>query len=87
MSFVQPFGQIMLLTVHTMGQYRSKLSVRLAERLRQIRGDTPIRVIAKKAGISKSLWHLLEQAEHNTTLITIEKICHGLKCKPSDLLD
>jgi DNA-binding Xre family transcriptional regulator len=63
------------------------LAKRLAVRLKAARGDLPLRVYARRLGISKSSLNALEQAQQNITLATIAKICERLKCHPGYLLD
>jgi DNA-binding Xre family transcriptional regulator len=86
-AFVHHFGQIFVCSVQTMGRYAGEFPKRLARKLKAIRGDAPVREMARKAGISKSAWNLLEQGRHSATLATVERICRRLKCQPGDLLD
>jgi transcriptional regulator with XRE-family HTH domain len=44
-------------------------------------------VIARKVGVSKSAWSMLEQGAHSPKLATIEKLSTGLRCQPGNLLD
>ena len=64
-----------------------KLAKRLAKRLKDKRGDLPLRTFARQLGVSKSSLNTIEQANQNVTINTLEKICDRLKCNPGELLD
>ena len=65
-----------------MGQ---SLAERLGSKLRELRGEIPLRHFARKLGISKSQLHRMEMGEQNVTLKTLEQLCKYLKCDLSDL--
>ncbi len=62
-----------------------KLATRLARRLRDLRGDVPQYLFAKKLGISKSSLNRMELGDQNVSLKTIETICRRLRIDIADL--
>ena len=61
------------------------LANRLAKRLRELRGNTPQYLFARKFGISKSSLNRLEIGTQNVSLRTIERICSRLKIDITEL--
>ncbi len=57
---------------------------RLAKKIKQLRGDMPLREFARKLGIAKSTLHRIEM-EENVGLDTLEHMCKKLKCDITDL--
>jgi len=61
------------------------LSVKLANRLKSIRGQQTQGEFARKLGISRATLNRLESATQNTTLKTLEQLTKSLKCSIGDL--
>jgi DNA-binding Xre family transcriptional regulator len=43
--------------------------------------------MAKRLGISRPTLNRLESASQNTTLKTLDQLCHALRCRLGDLFD
>ena len=61
------------------------LSVKLANRLKAIRGQQTQGEFARKLGISRATLNRLESATQNVTLNTLEQLTKSLKCSIGDL--
>ena len=61
------------------------LSVKLANKLKTIRGQQTQGEFARKLGISRATLNRLESATQNTTLKTLEQLTKSLKCSIGDL--
>ena len=61
------------------------LAKRLAKKLRELRGDTPQYLFARRLGISKSSLNRLEIGTQNVSLRTLERICSRLKIDITEL--
>ena len=63
------------------------LAERLAEKLRNLRGETGLSQVqmARRLRISRSTLNRLEAAGQNTTLRTLDHLCRALKCQPGAL--
>lgn len=59
---------------------------RLGQKLRRFRGPLPLRIYARKLGISHTTLNRLEMGKQNVTLATLEKLSERLKCRIVDLL-
>jgi putative transcriptional regulator len=62
-----------------------RLADRLAERLKELRGDIPQLQFCKKLGVSKSSLHRMEMGEQNVTLEMLDAVCARLKFDICDL--
>ena len=65
------------------------LAQRLAAALRKVRQESSLSQVqmAKRLGIGQSTLNRLENADQNTTLRMLDRLCRALRCKPSDLLE
>ncbi len=61
------------------------LAKRLANRLLELRGETPQYLFARRLGVSKSSLNRMELADQNVSLRTLEVLCARLKCDVGDL--
>jgi len=61
------------------------LPVKLAKRLKSIRGQQTQGDFARKLGISRATLNRLESATQNVTLNTLEQLTKSLKCSIGDL--
>ncbi len=61
------------------------LSIKLANKLKTIRGKQTQGEFARKLGISRATLNRLESATQNTTLKTLEQLTKSLKCSIEDL--
>ena len=61
------------------------LSVKLATKLKTLRGNQTQGEFARKLGISRATLNRLESATQNTTLKTLEQLTKSLKCSIEDL--
>jgi len=61
------------------------LSVKLANRLKKLRGQQTQGEFARKLGISRATLNRLESATQNVTLNTLEQLTKSLKCTIGDL--
>lgn len=61
------------------------LANRLAQHLRELRGEKSQLQFAKYLGLSKSSLHRIEMGEQNLTLEMLEFLCARLKCDVADL--
>ncbi len=61
------------------------LPVKLANRLKAIRGQQTQGEFARKLGISRATLNRLESATQNVTLNTLEQLTKSLKCSIGDL--
>jgi len=61
------------------------LSVKLANRLKSLRGQQTQGEFARKLGISRATLNRLESATQNVTLKTLEQLTKSLKCSIADL--
>lgn len=62
-----------------------KCSEILAKKLKRLRGNRGQREFAVSIGIEPSQLNRLEQGILNATLKTLDALCRGLKCSPSEL--
>ena len=60
-------------------------SNRLADNLKKRRGDVSQAQYARKLGISRPTLTRLENAQQNTTIATLERVCKALKCDIGDI--
>ncbi len=60
-------------------------SNRLADNLRKRRGNVSQARFARKLGISRPTLTRLENAQQNTTIATLERVCKALKCDIGDI--
>lgn len=63
-----------------------RLALRLAVRLRELRGDVSQLQYSKKLGISHSSLNRMELGEQNVTLEMLDTLCARLKCDIHDLI-
>ena len=61
------------------------LARRLAKRLRDLRGETPQYLFARRLGVSKSSLNRLEIGHQNVSLRTLERLCARLRCDVGEL--
>lgn len=64
---------------------KANLSKRLANFVRQKRGEQSLRAFSEKYGLSASSVARIESEEQNVTLRTIEDLCNRFKCDFKDL--
>ena len=61
------------------------LARRLSKKLRDLRGDTPQYLFARRLGLSKSSLNRMEIGYQNVSLRTLERLCTRLRCDIGDL--
>ena len=61
------------------------LRKRLAKKLRDLRGEVPQYLFARRLGISKSSLNRIESGDQNVSLDTLEGLCRRLRCDIGDL--
>ncbi len=62
-----------------------KLSLRLAKRLRDLRGENSQLQFSKRLGVSHTTLNRIERSDQNVTLDTLQLLCERLKCDIGDL--
>ena len=62
------------------------LAEKLGKCLRQMRGEIPQVIFAKRLGVSKSSFNRIELGEQNVSLKMLEVMCNKLKCDVTELL-
>jgi DNA-binding Xre family transcriptional regulator len=62
-----------------------RLSTKLANNLKSLRGKQTQGEFARKLGISRATLNRLESATQNATLSTLEQLTKSLKCNIGDL--
>lgn len=58
----------------------TNLAERLANRIRELRGDLTQEAFARRLGINQATLNRIELKKQNVTLATLEKICKRLNC-------
>jgi DNA-binding Xre family transcriptional regulator len=58
---------------------------RLANGLKQLRGNTSQNQFARRLGIDASSLNRIENQQQNVSLDTLEKLCRNLECDLADL--
>ena len=60
--------------------YMENLSKKLANRMRELRGELTQEVFARRLGIHQATLNRIEHQKQNVTLETLQKICQRLNC-------
>lgn len=63
------------------------LARKLADNIRQRRGEATQREFARKLGVSVATLNRIESASQNVSLATLEKLCRHLRCAVGQLFD
>ena len=63
------------------------LALRLAKRMRALRGGQSQLQFCKRVGLSQSSYNRIEMGQQNVTLKTLDILCQRLKCTPGFLID
>lgn len=64
---------------------KGELAKKLAENLREMRGNKSLKAFSRKTGISYATLSRIESQQQNVSLDTLEQLCITLKCNISDL--